>query len=97
MTLDKEQIQHIANLARLDLNDSEIEKYGQQLSGILSFIDQLKEVDTDDTQPTAQVTGMENIFREDEVVDWNRKEVEGALALAPELEGEMIKVKRIIQ
>lgn len=95
--LSKEQIQHIANLARLDLNDSEIEKYGQQLSGILSFIDQLKEVDTEDTEPTAQVTGMENIFREDEVNDWNRKEVEDALALAPELEGEMIKVKRIIQ
>ena len=96
MTLDKAQIQHIANLARLDLNDSEIEKYGQQLSGILSFIDQLKEVDTEDTQPTAQVTGMENIFREDEVVDWNRKEVEDALLLAPELEGEQIKVKRIL-
>jgi len=96
MLLSHEQIQHIANLARLDLNDSELKKYGEQLSGILAFIDQLKEVDTEDTEPTAQVTGMENIFRADEVIDWNKNEIQAALKLAPELEGEQIKVKRIL-
>lgn len=97
MNLDKTQIKHIANLARLELSDAELEKYGGQLSGILSFVEQLQEVDTDNVEPTAQVTGMENIFREDKVIDWNREEVQAALDLASELEGEQIKVKRILQ
>jgi len=95
--LSNEQIKHIANLARLELSEAELEKYGGQLSGILSFVEQLQEVDTDNIEPTAQVTGMENVFREDEVVAWKREEVEAALSLAPELEGEQIKVKRILQ
>ena len=96
MKLEKKQIEHIAELARLELSDEELSKYGEQLSGILTFIDQLKEVDTEDTEPTAQVTGMENIFREDEVIDWDDNERKQALAQAPALEDEQIKVKRIL-
>ena len=63
MSLSKEQIEHIAKLARLELTEEELDKYGGQLSDILNYIDQLKEVDVAGVLPTAQVTGMENIFR----------------------------------
>lgn len=97
MQLTKQEIQHIAKLARLDLTDQELEKYGGQLSNVLSYIDQLKEVDVEGVLPTAQVTGLENVLREDQAEDWDKQEVEQALVDAPEREGRFIKVKRIIE
>ena len=96
MQLSKEEIQHIANLARLELSEEEIKIYGEQLSHILSYIDQLKEVDTAGVEPTAQVTGMKNVLRSDEIVKWDKKQVEQALKQASELKDEMVKVKRIL-
>ncbi|MFH0972713.1 MAG: Asp-tRNA(Asn)/Glu-tRNA(Gln) amidotransferase subunit GatC, partial [Patescibacteria group bacterium] len=95
MKLTKQEVQHIAKLARLDLTDEELKKYGSQLSDVLNYIDLLREVDVKDVEPTAQVTGLENVLREDVVKDWNEKEVEAALADAPEKEDRFIKVKRI--
>lgn len=97
MNLSKDEIQHIAKLARLELTDAELEKYGGQLSAVLNYIDQLKEVDVKDVEPTAQVTGLENVLREDELKDWDEKEIEEALADAPEREERFIKVKRVIE
>lgn len=97
MQLNKEQIQHIAKLARLELSEEELEKYGNQLSDILNYIDQLRGVDVFNVEPTAQVTGLENILREDEIKEWDAEEVELALKDAPELEGRQIKVKRVIE
>ncbi|MBU0647027.1 Asp-tRNA(Asn)/Glu-tRNA(Gln) amidotransferase subunit GatC [Patescibacteria group bacterium] len=97
MKLTKQEVQHIAKLARLDLTDEELKKYGSQLSDVLNYIDLLREVDVKDVEPTAQVTGLENVLREDVVKDWNEKEVEAALADAPEKEDRFIKVKRIIE
>ncbi len=96
MKLKKEQVKHIAELARLDVAEEELEKYSEQLTGILEFIEKLQEVNTDDVEPTAQVTGMENIFREDEVKEWDEKEVADSLEQAPDLEDGQIKVKRIL-
>ncbi|HOZ56509.1 MAG: Aspartyl/glutamyl-tRNA(Asn/Gln) amidotransferase subunit C [Parcubacteria group bacterium ADurb.Bin316] len=96
MQLSKEEIQHIANLARLELSEEEIKIYGEQLSHILSYIDQLKEVDTAGVEPTAQVTGMKNVLRSDEIVKWDKKQVEQALKQASELKDKMVKVKRIL-
>lgn len=96
MKLTKQQIEHIAKLARLDLTKEELKKYGNQLSAILNYIDQLKEVEVTGVEPTAQVTGLENIFREDKVRDWSKEEIELALKNAPELEDRQLKVRRII-
>ena len=96
MKLTKEQIEHIAKLARLDLTDDELEKYGGQLSNVLNYIEQLEEVDVSDAEPTAQVTGLLNVLREDEVREWDKREVNEALRDAPELEDGQIKVKRIL-
>jgi len=96
MKLSKEEIQHIADLARLDLSEAEFEKYGCQLSGVLDYIDQLQEVDTDDLEPTAQVTGLENVYRNDEIKVWADDERKAALALAPDLEDGQVKVRRVL-
>ncbi len=97
MKLTKKQVQHIANLARLDLTDAELKKYGSQLSDVLNWIDQLKEIDTANIEPTAQVTGLENVLREDVVEDWDSKEREAAFKEAPEIEDGQYKVKRILE
>lgn len=97
MSLSKNEIQHIAKLARLELTDEELEKYGGQLSAILDYIDQLKEVEVKGVLPTAQVTGLENVWREDKVKNWDKEEIELALKDAPEREERFIKVKRVIE
>lgn len=66
-TLTKEQVLHIAKLARLTLTSGEVDTMTKELSSILNYIEVLNEVDTDDTKPTAQVTGLTNALREDSV------------------------------
>lgn len=96
MKLKKEEIKHIAKLARLDLTPRELKKYGSQLSDILSYIEKLQEVNVDGVEPTSQVTGLEDILREDVAEDWDKREREDALRQAPELEDRQIKVKRVL-
>jgi len=97
MQLSKDEIQYIAKLARLELTEAELEKYGGQLSAVLNYIDQLKEADVKGIEPTAQVTGLENVLRNDKVKDWDKQEIEEALKDAPEREERFIKVKRVIE
>jgi len=96
MNLSKLEIQHIVELARLDLTEKEMEIYGCQLGDILNYIDQLKEVDTTGVEPTAQVTGLLNVLREDKILEWDEPEVKDALKQAPELEKGQIKVRRVL-
>ncbi|PLX27386.1 Asp-tRNA(Asn)/Glu-tRNA(Gln) amidotransferase GatCAB subunit C [Candidatus Parcubacteria bacterium] len=96
MKLQKKDIQHIAKLARLELTEKEYDLYGEQLSGVLEFIDKLSEVNTDNVEPTAQVTGLLNILREDKVMDWNEKEQADAFKEAPNFEDNQYKVKRVL-
>lgn len=96
MAINIEQIKHIAKLARLDLSKKEIETYQGQLDDILEYINLLNEVDVSDIEPTAQVTGLDNILREDKSEDWEEKEREAALKEAPENEERFIRVKRVL-
>lgn len=65
--LTKQDVLHVAKLAKLDLTDSEIEKFLPQLDEVINFISQLNEVNTDGVEPTSQTTGLENVTRPDEV------------------------------
>ena len=65
--LSKTDVGHVANLAKLDLTETEINKFLPQLSQILEHISELGKVDTADIIPTSQTTGLTNVFREDEV------------------------------
>ena len=64
LTID--QVKHVAKLANLTLTNEEEEKYSQQLSKILEYVDQLDKVDTKDVEPTFNVSGSFNKFRTDE-------------------------------
>jgi aspartyl-tRNA(Asn)/glutamyl-tRNA(Gln) amidotransferase subunit C len=66
VTLSREQVRHVAQLARLGLEPGDEEFYAEQLSGILGAIDRLQEVDTDAIPPTAQVVEVTNPLRDDE-------------------------------
>jgi len=65
--LSEDKVRHVAKLAKLELGANEIEKFQKQLSEILDYIEMLKEVETKDVEITSQVTGLENVFREDKV------------------------------
>lgn len=63
----KINVKHVAKLANLPLTDKEIKQFEPQLDETLTYIEQLNEVDTKNIEPTSQVTGLENVLREDEV------------------------------
>lgn len=67
--LSEEEIRHIAKLSRLELTKEEVETYQEQLSSVLSYVEQLGEVNTENVEPLANVTGLSNVYREDEVVE----------------------------
>ncbi len=93
----KINIKHVAQLARLELNSKELDMFEKQLSDILGYIDQLQEVDVCDTESTAQITGSENVLRQDEAEDWDETELEESLKQAPEIEKRQIKVRRVLK
>lgn len=64
--IGKTKVQHVAKLAKLSLSEKEIEKYSSQLSGVIDFISELSEVNTDGVEPTSQTTGLANVWRTDE-------------------------------
>lgn len=66
MKLNKDQVKHVATLANLPLTAEEEEKYSEQLSKILEYVEQLNKVDTANVEPTFNVTGQSNVMREDE-------------------------------
>ena len=81
MTLSRDQVAHVAMLARLGLSDEEMERYREQLDIILAHVDRLQQVDTSQVTETAQIGGLLNAWREDQ-----RSEclpVEAALTNAP--------------
>lgn len=95
MSITREEIKHIAELSRLELSEKEIIKFGGQLDSILKYVGQLNEVDTKRVEPTAQVSGLSDIWRADDVHKWNQNEVESALNQG-EREGGQVKVKRVL-
>ena len=97
MKLKIKDIQHIANLARLELTKAEEKKYGEQLSAVLDYVEQLQEVDVSNIEPTAQVTGLFNVFREDKIENWDEQERDMALKQAPDMVDGQIEVKRILE
>lgn len=67
MQLSDDDVRKIALLARLGLSDDEVRKFGPQLQNILGYVEKLQEIDTDGVEPTAQVTGLTNVKRDDKV------------------------------
>lgn len=89
-------VNHVAKLARLGLTAQERKKFKRELSAILDFVNKLEKVKTDKVEPTAQVTGLENVSRPDKGRAKSRQEREKLLALAPETKDDYIKVKAVL-
>lgn len=93
--LSKDQVSRIADLARIELTDDEKEKYADELSAVLGFIEQLSEVNTNNIIPTSQVTGLVNVARDDEVKECDMETHKQILKAAPLAEGDYFKVKAV--
>ncbi len=63
--IDRDQVLHVARLARLRLSDEEVERMTGELSGILEHVDRIAELDLDDVEPTSHVVDLENVLRPD--------------------------------
>lgn len=95
MKITPELVEHVADLARLELSGEEKERMEDQLGKILEYIGLLDELDLSGVPPTSHVIDVHNVFREDEVRE--SLPVDKGLANAPEKAGTAFKVPRIIQ
>ena len=91
--ITKDEVKHIAELARIGLDGKEIEKYQEDMSAILDWVEQLKEVDVEGVEPTAHITGLKNIVRADKASDFENKA--SIVDLFPEKKDNYDKVKSI--
>ena len=90
MAIDREQLLHVAHLARLELRDEELERLGGQLNDILEAVSKVSELDLSEAPPTSHPLDLVNVWAEDEPRPCLT--VEEALANAPEREGAYFKV-----
>ena len=76
--IDRDQVLHVARLARLRLNEAEVERMAGELSGILGHVERISELDLDGVEPTSHVIALENVLRPDQPrPSWDRDEVLG--------------------
>jgi aspartyl-tRNA(Asn)/glutamyl-tRNA(Gln) amidotransferase subunit C len=95
MSLTKQEVEHIARLARLELSDGEKEEYTGQLNEILSFVEKLNQLDTTGIEPTAHAIQVQNVFRKDEIKP--SMDPEAALSNAPDRTDNYFKVPKILE
>lgn len=93
-TISTSDIQHLASLSSLALADDEVDGLRQDLENIIGYIKQLGELDTSGVEPTYQVTGLENVWREDEVQPGVSREA--LLNLAPKKQNNQVKVPQVL-
>lgn len=74
--IDRDQVLHVARLARLDLSEEEVETMARELSGILEHVDRISELDLEAVEPTNHVVDLENVLRPDEPrPSWPREQI----------------------
>jgi len=94
MSISRDDVDHIATLAKLSLSESEKEALSGHLSEILDYVEQLNELNTDEVEPLSHVMEIVNVFRED--LPRESLSREAVLANAPETDGEFFLVPRVI-
>ena len=92
--ITKEEVEKVAHLARLELNENEINNHADQLEKILDYIRQLEKIDTDDVPCTTRAIEVINVFRKDENI--NSEYIEDLLELGPSREDKYFKVPKIM-
>jgi len=94
MKITKEEVIHVAQLARLDMDEESIDAFAGQIGKILDYVDTLNRADTDGVEPTSHAISLTNAFRED--VETPSLDPDDALANAPEKEDGSFVVPRVI-
>src|SRR5476649_536866 len=100
MAITKKDVEHVARLARLALSEEEKDRYTGQLASILTYIEKMSALNTDHVVPTTHVLPLSNVWREDKMEPSTSETLgspEDLLANAPEREGPLFKVKKVIE
>jgi len=94
-TITNDDVRHLAQLSSLQMSGLEVKSIRADIEGIINYIGQLDELDTDGVEPTYQVTGLQNVWRDDEIIDSNvsRRQL---LALAAEQSDNCVKVPKVL-
>ena len=94
-TITNDDVRYLAQLSSLQMSDAEVESLRADIEKIINYIKQLDELDTDGVEPTYQVTGLQNVWRDDEIIDSSvsRRQL---LALAAEQSDNCVKVPKVL-
>lgn len=95
MEINKTTLNYVAHLARIELQEKELDKLSSQLQSILNFIDKLKELDVKDISPTSHILPINNCFREDLPLDSLQNDV--VLNNAPQKKDKFFEVPKVIE
>jgi aspartyl-tRNA(Asn)/glutamyl-tRNA(Gln) amidotransferase subunit C len=95
MSVTLKEVEHIADLARLEFTAEEMEKFTHQLNDILKYIEKLNEIDTSHVEPLSHVFELNNVFREDEVQP--SLPIQDVLKNAPAAKDSFFKVPKVIR
>lgn len=95
MSIDRSDVERIAHLARLELNEQDIPAYTENLSSILNLIDEMQQIDTDGVEPLAHPLDAVQRLRADEVTELNQREK--LQAVAPAVEEGLFLVPKVIE
>jgi aspartyl-tRNA(Asn)/glutamyl-tRNA(Gln) amidotransferase subunit C len=95
MSISREEVLHVAHLARLEFSDEEVERFTTQLADILNYVAKLNELDTSEVEPTYHAIPLSNVFRKDEVKP--SFPLDEVLANAPERENGFFAVPKVIK
>ncbi|SFP32877.1 Asp-tRNA(Asn)/Glu-tRNA(Gln) amidotransferase subunit GatC [Salibacterium halotolerans] len=93
--ITKDQVKHVAHLARLSITEEEVDTFTEQLDNIIEFAEQLNELDTEDVEPTTHVLDIHNVLRKDE--QRPSLDREDALKNAPDQEDGQVKVPSVLE
>ncbi|MFC1640501.1 Asp-tRNA(Asn)/Glu-tRNA(Gln) amidotransferase subunit GatC [Patescibacteria group bacterium] len=94
MKLPKEEVLKIANLARIELSDQEIKKYSTELGRVLSYVEQLDELDTENVEPIAHISGITAELRDDAVEGCENSAQ--LIEMAPDHTEDQVKTKKVL-
>lgn len=94
MSVSLDEVRHLAALSEINLDDDELTSLTTDIDNIVDYINQLDELDTDNVEPTFQLTGLHNIWREDTIVPQLPREK--LLELAPAAENNQVKVPKVL-
>ena len=94
-TITNDDVRHLALLSSLQMSDAEVESLRADIEKIINYINQLDELNTDGVEPTYQVTGLQNVWRDDEIIDSSVSRQQ-LLALAAEQSDNCVKVPKVL-